>query len=196
MIFLILVSCKNKASTKIPLIIAICFAILEQFRVILNFVLAGQAGRVRCIVICINSTPSQMIDGTEKLFEVCKQAARYNESKKFIKTFYYHNHVPTFNLTLASCWRFAKRTIGQARIHTGYHCFTEIGRIFHNKKAFQVEIWKMLDSPCLISKGTLRPELKSIKVLFIPIILDAFYSFKNCLVVSLLSPTQFPIRKI
>ena len=31
-------------STKIPLIIAISFLILEQFRVILNFVFAGQAG--------------------------------------------------------------------------------------------------------------------------------------------------------
>ena len=52
---------------------------------------------------------------------------------------------------MASCWRFTKRTIGQARIHTGFHPFTEIGRIFHNKNAFQVEIWKMLDSPWLIS---------------------------------------------
>ena len=64
---------------------------------------------------------------------------------------------PTFNLTKASCWRFTKRTIAQARIHTGFHPFTEIGRIFHNKyifsnkNAFQVEIWKMLDSPCLTS---------------------------------------------
>ena len=53
-------------STKIPLIVAIAFTIFEQFRVILSFVFAGQAGRVRCIVICINSTPTQMIDGTEK----------------------------------------------------------------------------------------------------------------------------------
>ena len=53
-----------------PLIIAISFAILERFRVILDFVFAGQAGRM---VICINSTPTQMIDGTEK------HAARYNE---------------------------------------------------------------------------------------------------------------------
>ena len=45
---------------------AISFAILEQFRVILNFVFAGQAGLVRCIVIRINSTPTQMIDGTGK----------------------------------------------------------------------------------------------------------------------------------
>ena len=35
-------------------------------RVILDFVFADQAGRVRCIVICINSTPNQMIDGKEK----------------------------------------------------------------------------------------------------------------------------------
>ena len=35
---------------------------------------------------------------------------------------------PTFNLTKASCWRFTKRTLAQARIHTGFHPFTEIGR--------------------------------------------------------------------
>ena len=35
-------------STKSPLIIAISFAILEAPRFILSFVLAGQAGRVRC----------------------------------------------------------------------------------------------------------------------------------------------------
>ena len=57
--------------------------------------------------------------------------------------------MPTFNLTLASGWRFTKRTIGQARIQTGFHRFTEIGRIFNdkyifnNKKAFQVEIWNV-----------------------------------------------------
>ena len=53
-------------STKSPLIIAISSAVLEQSRVILSFVFAGQAGRVRCIVICSNSAPTQMIDGTEK----------------------------------------------------------------------------------------------------------------------------------
>ena len=25
----------------------------------------------------------------------------------------------------------------QARIHTGFHCFTEMGQIFHNKYIFQ-----------------------------------------------------------
>ena len=57
-------------STKIPLIIAFSFAILEQFRVIFNFVSARQAGWVRWIVICIrcNINPTQMIDGTEKPF--------------------------------------------------------------------------------------------------------------------------------
>ena len=45
-------------STKIPLIITISFAI--------RFVFAGQAGRGRWIVICINPTHTQMIDGTEK----------------------------------------------------------------------------------------------------------------------------------
>ena len=52
--------------TKSPLIIAISFAILEQSGVILSFVFAGQARRVLCIVICINSAPTKMIDGTEK----------------------------------------------------------------------------------------------------------------------------------
>ena len=42
------------------------FAILEQSKVILSFVFAGQAGRVRCIVININSAPTKMFDGTEK----------------------------------------------------------------------------------------------------------------------------------
>ena len=53
-------------STKIPFIIVISFAILEQIRVILNFVFAGQTGRVHCMVICINATPTQMINRTEK----------------------------------------------------------------------------------------------------------------------------------
>ena len=57
--------------------------------------------------------------------------------------------MPTFNLALASGWRFTKRTIGQARIQIGFNRFTEIGWIFHNKyifnnkKAFQVEIWNV-----------------------------------------------------
>ena len=69
--------------------------------------------------------------------------------------------VPTFNLTMASCWRFTKRTIGPGNwAGTNPHRFPpsyRIGTIFHNKyifsnkNAFQVEIWKMLDSPCLIS---------------------------------------------
>ena len=53
-------------STRMPLIIAISFAIPEQSKVILSFVFAGQAERARCIVICINPTHTQMIDVTEK----------------------------------------------------------------------------------------------------------------------------------
>ena len=53
-------------STKSPLIIAISFAILEQSGVIFSFVFAGQARRVLCIVISINSAPTQMINRTEK----------------------------------------------------------------------------------------------------------------------------------
>ena len=53
-------------STKSPLNIVISSTILEQSRVILSFVFAGQVRRVLCIVICINSAPTQMIDGTEK----------------------------------------------------------------------------------------------------------------------------------
>ena len=82
--------------------------------------------------------------------------------KKFIiKKFYFHNQTCQH-----STWQWLVvgdsprgqlgPGIGQARIHTVLHRFTEIGRIFHkyifsNKNAFQVEIWKMLDSPCLIS---------------------------------------------
>ena len=67
-------------STKIPLIIAISFAIPEQSRVILSFVFEGEAGRARCIVISTNPThTTQMIDGTENLFAVCKRAGRYSE---------------------------------------------------------------------------------------------------------------------
>ena len=75
--------------------------------------------------------------------------------KKFIiEKFYFHKHAATFNLTLAQ----VERIIGQARIRTDFHRFTEIDRIFdnqyifNNKKVFQVEIWKMVDSPCLIWK--------------------------------------------
>ena len=77
-------------STKSPLIIAISFAILEQSGVILSFVSAGQDRRVLCIVTCINSAPTQMIDGTEKPFEVCKLAARYNQAtkKKYLLKFF------------------------------------------------------------------------------------------------------------
>ena len=53
-------------STKSPRIMAISFAILEQSRVILSFVYASRTRRVLCIVIGINSSPTQMIDGTEK----------------------------------------------------------------------------------------------------------------------------------
>ena len=51
-------------STKSPRIMAISFAILEQSRVILSFVYAGQTRRV--LWICISSAHTQMIDGTEK----------------------------------------------------------------------------------------------------------------------------------
>ena len=66
-------------STKSPLIIAISFAILEQSRVILSFVFAGQARRVLCIVISINSASTQIIDGTEKPIRSLQRAARCNE---------------------------------------------------------------------------------------------------------------------
>ena len=77
------------------------------------------------------------------------------KSKKFIiEKLYFHNHAPIFNQTLQAQ---VERTIGLERIRTDFHRFTEIGRIFYNKyifkskKASQVEIWKMMDSPCLIS---------------------------------------------
>ena len=65
------------SSTKSRLIIAISFVVLEQSTVILSFVFEGQAGRVRCIMICINPAPTKMIDATEK--PIRKRPARYNE---------------------------------------------------------------------------------------------------------------------
>ena len=70
------------SSTKSPLIIAISFAILEQSRVSLSFVFAGQARRV----LCINSAPPRpappaplkCLTEQKNPFEVCKLAARYN----------------------------------------------------------------------------------------------------------------------
>ena len=44
----------------LPIPIATSFAILEQPTVILSFVFASEAGRARCVVICINLTPAQL----------------------------------------------------------------------------------------------------------------------------------------
>ena len=67
-------------STKSPLIIAISFAILEPPRFILSFVLAGQAGRVRCRSWFALTLPAlKWLMAQKNLFEVCKCAARYNE---------------------------------------------------------------------------------------------------------------------
>ena len=68
-------------STKIPLIIAISFAFLEQFRVILNFVFAGQAGLGECVALWFALTPPPLKWLTEQKnpFEICKHAARYNK---------------------------------------------------------------------------------------------------------------------
>ena len=82
--------------------------------------------------------------------------------KFMIQKFYFHNQTCQHStwqwLVVGDSPRGQLRSgIGQARIHTVFHRFTQIGRIFHNKyifsnkNAFQVEIWKMLDSPCLIS---------------------------------------------
>ena len=74
--------CLSPALAKSPIIITISFAILEQSRVILSIVFAGQAERVCCIVICINSAPNLQIKWlTEQKnpFKVCKSAAQYNK---------------------------------------------------------------------------------------------------------------------
>ena len=39
----------------------------------------GQAGQMHGTVICINSTPTQMIDGTEKPIQSLQTRMRYNE---------------------------------------------------------------------------------------------------------------------
>ena len=51
----------------------ISFTILEQSKVI-----PIQAGRARCIVICVNPAFTKMIDGTEKP-KFAIRTARYNE---------------------------------------------------------------------------------------------------------------------
>ena len=63
----------------------ISFAILEQSRVILSLVFAGQAGRGLCIVIRIKQAPTQMIDETERRkisSKFAKRAARCNDRSK------------------------------------------------------------------------------------------------------------------
>ena len=70
---------------KIPLTIAISFAILEQSRVIGSFVFACEAGKAHSVVICINPILTQTISGTEqktpKSFDLkfAKHVAWYNE---------------------------------------------------------------------------------------------------------------------
>ena len=54
-------------STEVSLTMVISFTILEQSRVIHCFVFAGQAGRLRCIVICITcNQPHIFVDSTLK----------------------------------------------------------------------------------------------------------------------------------
>ena len=57
---------------------AACDRILEQYRVSLKFVFAGQAGWVRCIVICIKSLSLKWLTEQKNPFEVWKHAVRYN----------------------------------------------------------------------------------------------------------------------
>ena len=66
-------------STKSPIIIAISFAILEQSRVILSFVLRAKPSE--CVASWFAVTPPLLKWLTEQNnpFEVCKRAARYNE---------------------------------------------------------------------------------------------------------------------
>ena len=77
--------------TKSPLIIAISFAILEQSGVILSFVSAGQDRRVLYIVICINSAPTQIIDGREKPIRSLQTSSAIQSSyqKKYLLKFSY-----------------------------------------------------------------------------------------------------------
>ena len=78
-------------STKSPLIIAISFAIREQSGVILSFVFAGQDRRVLFIVICINSAPTQVIDGTEKPIRSLqtRSAIQSSYQKRYLLKFSY-----------------------------------------------------------------------------------------------------------
>ena len=74
----------------------------------------------------------------------CFPAFRLSPKKVHkIKKFYFHNHMPTY---LTGRWIVVgdspQRTIGQVRIHTGFHRFTEIGRIFIKNK-FKKKLFKL-----------------------------------------------------
>ena len=90
-IFLIIPYSCLLPSTKSPLIIEISFAILDQSGVILSFVFAGRDRRVLCIVICINSAPTQMIDRTEKPIRSLQTRSAIQSSypKKYLLKFSY-----------------------------------------------------------------------------------------------------------
>ena len=61
------------------------------------------------------------------------------------------NYADSFDDWQQSLLKLKTSQVSQARIHTGFHRFTEIGQVFHNKyifnnscRTFQVEIWKMV----------------------------------------------------
>ena len=70
---------------------AISFAILEQSRVILSFVFAGQVGRERCIVININSDTKNLairysFRVRTRVNEELKQQRRRRVRKRHLKS--------------------------------------------------------------------------------------------------------------
>ena len=70
---------------------AISFAILEQSRVILSFVFVGYAGRVYCIVICINLPLTFVIADTviySALSAVCREMSSCSFSPDWSKFLY------------------------------------------------------------------------------------------------------------
>ena len=61
------------------------------------------------------------------------------------------NYADSFDDWRQSLLKLKTSQVSQAQIHTGFHRFTEIGQVCHNKyifnnnrRTFQVEIWKMV----------------------------------------------------
>ena len=103
MIFLILVTCKNKATSD---------SFLEQSRVILS-----QAGRARYIVICINPAFTKIIDRTEKT----KIPSKFAKRCKFSNTTTTARLGDFLRQLIAPCIDHEKKSKIVSRLVSGFH---------------------------------------------------------------------------